>query len=297
MEIINTHQITSWNILNASVTGTSHQKVGRDCEDRHHFAQYEDGTLIIAVADGAGSASCSADGAQYVVQKALEVIKGSLAQDGEPNSLDEWNNKLRWVLETLHIGLKELVTNKVSEHTEQIIEPLVTLPSNLPLKKNDNKSEEGDPKHILSSPTLREYATTLLLSVITSRWIAVAQIGDGMVIIQDNNGKLQMLTRPDHGEYINETNFITASDYQKHVQSFVQPNTSIKGIALLTDGLQMLALDLANNRPHEPFFSPLFDIAATQTDSSRKELENFLASDRVCERTDDDKTIVLAVRS
>ncbi|GAC1393161.1 MAG: PP2C family serine/threonine-protein phosphatase [Ktedonobacteraceae bacterium] len=293
METTNIPQKTLWHILDASAIGTSHQKANRGCEDKYCFDQYEDGTLLIAVADGAGSASCAAEGAQYVVNKALEVIKGSFAQDGEPNNLDEWSNRLRWVLETLHIGLKELAENKVSEHTEKIIEPFVPLPS----RKNDNESEEGDTKHILSPLPLREYATTLLLSVITSRWIAIAQIGDGIVVMQDNDGKLQLLTKPDHGEYINETNFITDPNYHKHIQFFIQSDMLMKGIAVLTDGLQMLALDFATSCPHEPFFLPLFEIAATQTASSKQDLENFLASERVCERTDDDKTIVLAVRS
>ncbi len=296
MKTTNISQKSVWQILDASVTGTSHQKVNRDCEDKYHFDQYENGTLLLAVADGAGSASHASDGAQHAVNKALETIKDSFEQEGEPNSQDEWSNRLQWVLDIVHISLQELADSSLSEHTEfestQIIEPLMTLPFN----NKDSEIKEGA-KNISSSLSLREYATTLLLAVVTSQWIAIAQIGDGIVIVQDNNGKLQMLTLPDHGEYINETSFITDAKYREHVQFFVKSDISVKGIALLTDGLQMLALDFATNLPHEPFFSPLFEIAATQTGSSKLELENFLSSERVCERTDDDKTIVLAVRA
>lgn len=296
MEITNTSQKSSWHVLNASVTGTSHQKVSRDCEDRNCHYKCENGTLLIAVADGAGSASHASDGAQHAVNKALEIIKDSFEQKGEPSSQDEWSNRLQWVLDMVHISLQELADRNLSEHTEfestQIIEPLMILPFN----NKDGEIKEGA-KNISSSLSLREYATTLLLAVVTSQWIAIAQIGDGIVIVQDNNGKLQMLTLPDHGEYINETSFITDAKYQEHVQFFIKSDMSVKGIALLTDGLQMLALDFSTNLPHEPFFSPLFEIAAMQTTSSKQELENFLASERVCERTDDDKTIVLAVRA
>jgi hypothetical protein len=36
---------------------------------------------------------------------------------------------------------------------------------------------------------------------------------------------------------------------------------------------------------------------AENPNSTKAELEEFLQSDRVCERTDDDKTLVLAIRN
>ena len=69
----------------------------------------------------------------------------------------------------------------------------------------------------------------------------------------------------------------------------------MQGVSLLTDGLQMLALDYANNIPHVPFFSPLFKLT-TEENFTIEALSRFLESERVCERTDDDKTLVLAVR-
>ena len=296
METTSTPQITTWHTLSASVVGTSHQKASRGCEDKSNHYECQNGTLLIAVADGAGSASHASDGAQCAVNKALEIIKDSFEQEGEPTNQEEWGNRLMRVLDIVHTSLQQLADDNLSEHTEfkstQIIEPVMTLP----FINKDSEIEE-DTKKISFSPSLREYATTLLLAVVTSQWIAIAQIGDGMVVVQDNNRKLQMLTKPEHGEYINETNFITDPKYREHIQFFIDPDMSVKGIALLTDGLQMLALDFVANKPHEPFFLPLFKIAATQTASANQELENFLSSERVCERTDDDKTIVLAVHS
>lgn len=56
-------------------------------------------------------------------------------------------------------------------------------------------------------------------------------------------------------------------------------------------------MDVTTNKPHVPFFQPLVAFAAraeNQTDA-REQLTAFLASERVCARTDDDKTLVLAV--
>jgi hypothetical protein len=58
----------------------------------------------------------------------------------------------------------------------------------------------------------------------------------------------------------------------------------------------MLALDMARREPHPPFFQPLFAFAQ-RADASQSELLAFLDSERVCARTEDDKTLVLAVHS
>ncbi len=134
----------------------------------------------------------------------------------------------------------------------------------------------------------------------TEQWIAAMQIGDGAMVMGREDGSVRMLTVPDHGEYINEASFVTDSDYVKHAQYVAVPRSDIWGIALMTDGLQILALDLATNTPHLPFFSPLFAFAArpdATTEELTAELIDFLESERVCARTEDDKTLVLAVRS
>lgn len=145
------------------------------------------------------------------------------------------------------------------------------------------------------SATLREFATTLLLAVVTPEWVAAVQVGDGAVVVEDGAGDLRTLTTPEHGEYLNETAFITSSDYLARAQYAVWRHDGLRSVALLTDGLELLALDLARNVPHAPFFRPLFAFAAAP-DSTEEELAAFLRSERVCARTDDDKTLVLAVR-
>jgi hypothetical protein len=67
------------------------------------------------------------------------------------------------------------------------------------------------------------------------------------------------------------------------------------GIAVCTDGVAHLAIRYSDQTPHPGFFVPLFDFAQAPG-SSESELEELLNSDRVNERTDDDKTLVIAVR-
>src|SRR5262249_55721179 len=103
---------------------------------------------------------------------------------------------------------------------------------------------------------------------------------------------------PDNGEYANTTRFLTDDDYRDHLRIEVV-DRSISELAALTDGLQMLALDFVMMRAHDRFFAPLFRTVRNGpgVDTLRDSLLNFMDSKRVNDRTDDDKTLVLATRN
>ena len=71
-------------------------------------------------------------------------------------------------------------------------------------------------------------------------------------------------------------------------------------IALFTDGLQTLVLSFSEKRAHAGFFRPLFDALRQSGDEVpgfSAHLETFLSRDDIRRRSDDDKTLVLAVRT
>ena len=76
---------------------------------------------------------------------------------------------------------------------------------------------------------------------------------------------------------------------------------SVDEVAMFTDGLQRLALNYAARTAHAPFFRPMF--AAVRgapegvADDLSGALANFLRSRPVSQRTDDDKTLILATRA
>jgi len=148
---------------------------------------------------------------------------------------------------------------------------------------------EGDP--------LRSFATTLSCAVVAEGWLAVAHNGDGAVVVVDRDGP-RTAARPARGEYANEVAFLTADDGLDHVAYPVEAG-GVEAVALLTDGLLRLALQLPAGTTHEPFFAPLLAFAGEAPDPevAAAELAAFLASDRVVARTDDDTTLVLAVRA
>ncbi|MGH2523144.1 MAG: PP2C family serine/threonine-protein phosphatase, partial [Anaerolineales bacterium] len=67
---------SDWRVIGASVQGAAHQKVGLACQDAHAYRVLPNGMLLVAVADGAGSAERSEAGAQRAVMAALDALEG-----------------------------------------------------------------------------------------------------------------------------------------------------------------------------------------------------------------------------
>lgn len=143
----------------------------------------------------------------------------------------------------------------------------------------------------------REYAATLTGVIADGRCLVVGQIGDGAVIAEGEDGHLWTASRLQRGEYANETHFLTEDDALDRVviEVFERP---VRALAVMSDGLVRLALKMPAQEPHAPFFQPLFRFASTVEDGEKaaSHLAEFLDSERVNARTDDDKSLVLAVR-
>lgn len=246
----------SWKVVSSSITGTSHQKKRLPCQDAHHWQLHSDGVLVAAVADGAGSAAISEVGADLAVNKAVETI---LQQNLLPNSEDgaEWKSLL----------IKALEAAKVSVETE------------------------ANTRQV----PLRDLASTLLITVATPDLVVTAQIGDGAIVISDKQDEIIALTSPQSGEYINQTTFLVSPNALDTAQTNIWQG-NIANLAMFSDGLQMLALKMPAGIPHAPFFHPLFSFISQMNDldAATKELEGFLKSPRVAQRSDDDLTILLA---
>lgn len=249
----------SWHVIGASVQGTSHLAGETPCQDAHRVRQLPSGEWLIAIADGAGSAARSAEGAQQAVERAITALEEALSS-AQPKDENAWHAMMATVFASARA---EVV--KLAERT-------------------------GAP--------LRDFATTLLCAVIGGEKLVVAQVGDGLAVTRDGAGQMECAARPQRGEYANEATFITMPQAAEYVDTQICDG-AIDAVAFSTDGLLRLALKLPGYAPHAPFFTPLFDFAAAATDEAlaQQQLADFLNSPRVCARTDDDKTLVVAVRS
>ena len=74
--------------------------------------------------------------------------------------------------------------------------------------------------------------------------------------------------------------------------------TRLDKVAIFSDGIQRMAMNMATNTAHTPFFTPFFKTlqGATyeQEDHLKVKLTQFLSSSAVDERTDDDKSLAFA---
>ena len=146
-----------------------------------------------------------------------------------------------------------------------------------------------------ASVSPRELACTLLVAVLGPTASAFAQIGDGVIVTGDADQYTHVFW-PDNGEYQNTTYFLSESSYAEHLRVAIQPAAT--EVAILSDGLQMLALKIADKTVHSPFFLPMFKALRSAADESALAgpLRTFLDSPAVNARTDDDKTLILATR-
>jgi hypothetical protein len=263
---------------------------------------------MLVVADGAGSASYAAVGSHTAASAAMYAIERILDQQDALTSPDKWVCALKEVLQDTRAELEELplqwqemqakLTSSPKNEVENVYNTYLTNTDPTWVAANATEEEASQlSASIVEAPSLNDFATTLLIAIITDRWIIAAQIGDGAIVAQSGDQTIEVLTHPKHGEYLNQTNFVTDADYLQYVQIHIMQHLpTVKGIALLTDGLENLALDFAAKTAYPPFFLPLFRFVA-RAESTQEELETFLSSERVCKQTDDDKTILLAVRT
>jgi hypothetical protein len=142
----------------------------------------------------------------------------------------------------------------------------------------------------------RELACTALLAVVGPSDATFAQLGDGAIVL-GGEPECRAVFWPEPSEYANSTDFLTDERFADAIHFTTVP-TPVSELALLTDGLQRLALDFAARKPHLGFFRPLFERlrSVDNTEELYEPFRGFLDSPRVNARTDDDKTLILAVR-
>jgi hypothetical protein len=220
-----------WKVIGASVRGASHTKSGQPCQDAHAWVKLPDSILVAAVSDGAGSAALAEVGADSAAKAAVRVLESKLTEGClEHNECEEedWRNLLKNALQSARQSIEE-----------------TAIAHNCPS---------------------RDLAATLIVLVATPNCVAAAQVGDGAVVVGDADGNIIGLTTPQSGEYINETIFLTSPNYLSAVQ-FAFRRCDVSSVAVLSDGLQMLALQMPDGKPHAPFFAPLFRFVAGSLDN------------------------------
>lgn len=251
----------NWKYISSSVKGTSHEATNTPKQDNYKaciFTIKGNNYLVCAVADGAGSAKHSDISSNFICKLFLRKTKFWL----ENNSIQTITREviIEWFTYFQKVMLRTVALYKLD--------------------------------------SIRDLATTLLFSIISETHNVFVQIGDGIITTNKENN-MECIFIPQNGEFLNTTNFAT-QDNVKDIFMFKTTNEPVNKIAMHTDGIEQIAFDFANQKPFTPFFTPFFNAVEKLEDFGyseklSKQLEMFLQSDRVNKKTDDDKTLFIAV--
>jgi hypothetical protein len=254
-------ELQEWRVVAASSLGASHLKTEAPCQDAHAWDLTQDNqTIVLVAADGAGSASHSDTGSQLATSEILDSIR-SFFDDGKDLSQ---------------------VTREVANEWLR------------------NAAERISERAKVDDLPVREYACTLLAAIVSSTHTCFIQVGDGAIVIRPRGDDWAYVFWPQHGEYINTTVFITDPAAVENFEFSCQAGF-VDEVAAFTDGIEALVLHYATQTVHAPFFDQMFKPVRALEHSGFNEgmsakLEAYLSSPLICDRTDDDKTLLLASR-
>lgn len=242
-------------VVAASCRGRSHANEGKPRDDDFGIAYLDQaGWYILAVCDGAGSATYSRKGAQLACQTVLDFCSRELSTPG--------------VLEkaiTDYAGRPADADEKSAPRP--VYDQLYRILGGAALKAHKDISALASDCHF----PLKDFSTTLLLTVckkfdfgwfIGSYWV-----GDGAIAVYDNpSASVRIMGTPDEGEFSGQTRFLTMPDIFRTPQDIysrlrftIVPDFT--AVVLMSDGVSdpMFETDKRLNSPDEwaAFFTRL----------------------------------------
>ena len=251
--------MNSWTWAAASCRGTSHIKRNVRRQDAYScsYGTNDGKTLIAIVSDGAGSAVMGGEGASLICRTLMTRARQfDFSQEELPSDETLWE----WI--------------------------------NVARQRITQAAEARELK-------ARDFAATVILAISSGANTLVAHIGDGSAVARyDETDEWTALSWPSQGQYASSTFFVTDDPEPK--LNISRCDTVVSALAIFSDGVERLALDMAAQKPFKPFFDGMIrPITTTQAQGCDQklsmQLSSYLNGDAVNARTDDDKTLILAV--
>jgi hypothetical protein len=146
---------------------------------------------------------------------------------------------------------------------------------------------------------LRDFAATSVSVLSTGSQTVIAHVGDGCAVFREAaSGRWIAPSWPQHGEYAATTYFVTDPDVLQ--LRITRVESEVDAFAAFSDGIERLALDFATRAPSNKFFDKISAPISASRSVGRdgnlsRSLKAYLGSSTVNNRTDDDKSLVVAV--
>ncbi|MDA8065382.1 MAG: PP2C family serine/threonine-protein phosphatase [Thermaerobacter sp.] len=239
------------------VRGPSHVKRRMPCQDDFTWRRLSEGGVVLAVADGAGSARRAEWGARAAVRLAVQGAQGRWTAEGREGLTQATQAGMRLA----RVGLEQLA--------EKLQIPLRDLACTL----------------MVTVWRLGEVAVAHVGDGAVVGWSVDGTSGYSW----------RLVSAPENAEYVNETRFVTDADWPIGVQ--LSTGEGLAGVVVFTDGCQRAALRREENSltPFPGFLTPLARYAAQAGERQQvvADLRKLLNSEKLRETSDDDKTLVL----
>jgi len=242
-----------WRWASASVIGSSHIQNSVRLQDAYAVSELGKGRIFAVVSDGAGSAKFGAYGAWLICRFLTVRFREWIRENPEFPSDADLSN---WI-----------------DQLRDLISAIAARRGSVP----------------------REFAATLASIIVAPEEVISLHIGDS-AIVGRNGGLWDVLCWPENGEYASSTFFVTDDpeprlNINHHLREY-------DAYALFSDGVGDLALSYLEHEAHTRFFDPMIRPLDAALGEGRlaelsEKLATYLSSPSVCERTDDDKTLIL----
>jgi len=273
--------------LISSRCGTAHDRAGSDRQDRGLIADVA-GDLVVLIADGAGSAEDGAGGAELAVRTALNAIVDARAK-GWRVPVDDGTIRDRpefWTAGRPSGPETPLLASAFTDWATLLSSAMVA-------------AREVVLHHAwLIGDEKTNWATTLIAVVIAGDLVHAAQIGNGYVVIWDDDEDLSRIIahRFDSDPDPHPATAITSSNALGELTLESATFGPTAHLLVSSDGIAPVLLEgWSPPVPSSRFLRRLTrEMNTGRLDAAQ--LDRFLDSELICSQTDDDKTLALVRR-
>lgn len=249
-----------WTVFFASAAGKHHLANNVPCQDCGHHVVVDD-VFIGAVCDGAGSASEGLLGAQLFATQ----VTAHLAQAVRAGRFAAGAAP----------GCAALVLDALQEARAHV---------------GAAAASRG--------LELKDFACTLVGCISSPSGGCFFHVGDGFAVFrEDAQTGASVLSRPENGEYADETFFVTDESWKDHLRITAIPAARHGGlIGLMSDGASPFAIDRPKTGFYRPFIDPVVAFLSKASEhNGNQALQNLLHDEKTLEITADDKALLLAL--
>ncbi len=266
---MNANKANLWRITGAAVTGQGHIIHQQPCQDAWH-AHADGDWLIAAVADGAGSASMGREGAAHIVHALGSFLRKCLATATDNSGYDNEEFADYWAAQ---------------------IKAAIAVARN---QLNDGRLHKELRTGTVKNANIHDFHSTIVGAVCNAKHGLIFHLGDGFAAADNGNwSPANTVSKPENGEYANETFFYTQTDWLDHLR-FTELTERPESLWLMTDGAASFAADGHNTGLDEKFAEPVHRYLSDHPDPvlRTRALEQTLSADATNHITHDDKTLL-----